>query len=222
MVMGRMIHETSEIQAYSVGQNGGPLFASSDDLSPVVCTLNDGQRFFEIVDTTSGGTGQQFNVTELFKNDEDGTTTRGQTSTNISFDSMEPGNRLATAMFDGKDTSPFTVQMLGVSDMGFILGYSGSSCEVSYQTHEHYELNKWMIPKPEIDTSKYLLSPMPGALISVDIEIGQEVQPGQSLAVVEAMKMQNVLRAEKKATVKSIAASPGDILQVDDTIIEFE
>ena len=63
---------------------------------------------------------------------------------------------------------------------------------------------------------------MPGALISVDVEIGQEVQPGQSLAVVEAMKMQNVLRAEKKATVKSIAAQPGAILQVDEVIVEFE
>ena len=112
--------------------------------------------------------------------------------------------------------------MLGVTDMGFILGHSGSSCEVSYQTHEHHALNRWMLAKPEIDTSKYLLSPMPGALVSVNVEVGEEVQPGQSLAVVEAMKMQNVLSAGKKATVKAITAQAGEILAVDQIIVEFE
>ena len=125
-----------------------------------------------------------------------------------------------TATFD--DEKPFTIQMMGVTDMGFVIGRSGSSIDMSYVTHSHFELNKWMLPKPEVDNTKYLLSPMPGALISVSVEVGQEVQPGQALAIVEAMKMQNVLRAEKKSVIKSIDASPGDILQVDDVIIEFE
>jgi propionyl-CoA carboxylase alpha chain len=225
MAMGRMIHESSEIQAYSVGQGGGPMFASTDAMSPVVCSLNDGARTFEMVDATAndgsmnGGT-QQFQVTEMFT-DEEGTTTKSDQSTVSSFDDMDPGTKLATAVFDSND-HPFTIQMLGVTDMGFVLGHSGSSCEVSYQTHEHHAFNRWMLAKPEIDTSKYLLSPMPGALVSVNVEVGEEVQPGQSLAVVEAMKMQNVLSAEKKATVKAITAQAGDILAVDQIIVEFE
>ena len=79
-----------------------------------------------------------------------------------------------------------------------------------------------MIPKEEIDLSKSLLSPMPGALVSVAVEVGDEVEPGQELAVVEAMKMQNVLRAEQKGTVKGIVASAGSSLDVDQLILEFE
>jgi len=63
---------------------------------------------------------------------------------------------------------------------------------------------------------------MPGLVISVAVKEGDEVQEGQSLATVEAMKMENILRAEKKATIKKINATPGDSLAVDDVIMEFE
>ena len=72
------------------------------------------------------------------------------------------------------------------------------------------------------DTSKMLLCPMPGLIVSVDVEEGQEVQEGQVLAVVEAMKMENVLRAEKKAVVTKINCEAGASLMVDDVIMEFE
>ena len=85
-----------------------------------------------------------------------------------------------------------------------------------------HKLNEFMILKEELDTSKMLLSPMPGALVSVAVEIGQTVEPGQELAVVEAMKMQNVLRAENKGVIKSINASSGNNLEVDELILEFE
>jgi len=70
--------------------------------------------------------------------------------------------------------------------------------------------------------SKFLLCPMPGMLVSVNVSVGEEVQEGQSLCVVEAMKMENVLRAEKKGIIKSINTEPGMSLAVDETIIEFE
>eukprot|EP00605_Chrysophyceae_sp_TOSAG23-4_P001472 GSChrysophyteH1.ASY1.ANO1.1608.1 assembled CDS len=73
-----------------------------------------------------------------------------------------------------------------------------------------------------VDVSKFLLCPMPGTLISCDIEVGQRVEIGQELAVVEAMKMQNVLRAEKAGVVKSVQAVAGDTLRVDAIIMEFE
>ena len=79
-----------------------------------------------------------------------------------------------------------------------------------------------MIPKEEADLSKMILSPMPGTLISVAVAEGDEVAAGQEIAVVEAMKMQNVLRAEKKGVVKSINADTGGALDVDQVIVEFE
>jgi propionyl-CoA carboxylase alpha chain len=63
---------------------------------------------------------------------------------------------------------------------------------------------------------------MPGLIVKVDVEVGDEVQEGQALCTVEAMKMENILRAEKKAVVSKINAAPGDSLAVDDVIIEFE
>ena len=72
------------------------------------------------------------------------------------------------------------------------------------------------------DLSRLLLSPMPGLLVSLAVEQGQEVKAGEELAVVEAMKMENVLRAARDGTVAKIHAEPGASLAVDQTILEFE
>jgi propionyl-CoA carboxylase alpha chain len=72
------------------------------------------------------------------------------------------------------------------------------------------------------DTSKFLLCPMPGLVVRTDVAEGDEVFDGQALAMVEAMKMENVLRAERRARVAKIRAAPGDSLAVDDVILEFE
>jgi propionyl-CoA carboxylase alpha chain len=69
--------------------------------------------------------------------------------------------------------------------------------------------------------SKFLLSPMPGLLSRVSVEIGQEIKAGQELAVVEAMKMENILRADNDGVVAKIHAAPGSSLAVDQTILEF-
>ena len=75
--------------------------------------------------------------------------------------------------------------------------------------------------KKTADSGKDLLCPMPGLVVSIAVKEGQEVKAGETLAVVEAMKMENVLRAERDATVKSIKAKPGDSLAVDAVIMEF-
>ena len=72
------------------------------------------------------------------------------------------------------------------------------------------------------DTSKYLLCPMPGLIVKISVEEGQEVQEGQALATVEAMKMENILKAERKGVVKKITAKAGASLKVDEVIMEFE
>jgi propionyl-CoA carboxylase alpha chain len=79
-----------------------------------------------------------------------------------------------------------------------------------------------MLEKVAADTSKMLLCPMPGLIVRVDVAEGEEVQEGQALAVVEAMKMENILRAERKGVVSKINAAAGDSLQVDEVIMEFE
>jgi propionyl-CoA carboxylase alpha chain len=84
------------------------------------------------------------------------------------------------------------------------------------------ELSRHMIEKVPPDLSRYLLCPMPGLLTALHVGEGDEVEAGQPLAVVEAMKMENILRAEKAGTVKKVDAKPGDSLAVDAVILEFE
>ncbi|MEL6316715.1 MAG: biotin/lipoyl-containing protein, partial [Pseudomonadota bacterium] len=72
------------------------------------------------------------------------------------------------------------------------------------------------------DTSKQLLCPMPGLVVRIDVAAGDKVEGGQAVAVIEAMKMENILRAERPAVVKAVNAAPGDSLAVDAVIVEFE
>ena len=84
------------------------------------------------------------------------------------------------------------------------------------------ELSRHMIEKIPPDLSKFLLCPMPGLLTALNVGEGDKVGAGQPLAVVEAMKMENILRAEKSGTVARVAAKPGESLAVDAIILEFE
>ncbi|TNE46416.1 MAG: biotin/lipoyl-binding protein, partial [Sphingomonadales bacterium] len=83
-------------------------------------------------------------------------------------------------------------------------------------------LAQHMIEKEPPDLSKLLICPMPGLLVKLHVGEGDEVQPGQPLATVEAMKMENILRAEKEAVVAKINAAEGDSLAVDAIILELE
>jgi propionyl-CoA carboxylase alpha chain len=83
-------------------------------------------------------------------------------------------------------------------------------------------LTKHMIEKVPPDLSRFLICPMPGLLVRLDVAEGDKVEAGQPLAVVEAMKMENILRAEKSATVKKVNAKAGESLAVDAIILELE
>ena len=89
-------------------------------------------------------------------------------------------------------------------------------------TAREAELAKLMPEMLPADTSRHLLCPMPGLVRSIAVEEGQAVKAGDTLAVVEAMKMENVLKAERDVTVKAIHAKPGDSLAVDAVIMDFE
>jgi propionyl-CoA carboxylase alpha chain len=102
------------------------------------------------------------------------------------------------------------------------LSHSGSQSDVLILTPRAAELFRHMPVKPPPDTSRHLLSPMPGLLVSIAVGEGQEVKAGEELAVLEAMKMENTLRAERNGVVAKIHFEPGSSLEVGDTIMEFE
>ena len=89
-------------------------------------------------------------------------------------------------------------------------------------TQRAAELLACIPPKPPKDLSNFLLSPMPGLLSQLLVHQGDEITPGQHLAVVEAMKMENVLRAERDGRVGKVLANVGDTLAVEQPILEFE
>jgi propionyl-CoA carboxylase alpha chain len=105
---------------------------------------------------------------------------------------------------------------------GWSLNYRGASLATKVLRPRIAELEKLMPERIAPDTSKMLLCPMPGLVVSINVEVGDVVQAGETIAVVEAMKMENVLRAEKTCTVKTINAVAGDSLAVDEVIVEFE
>ena len=108
------------------------------------------------------------------------------------------------------------------SGSGLTLTTRGASHRVRVLTPRAAELARFMIAKVAPDMSRYLLCPMPGLVVSIAVAAGDKVEAGQVLATVEAMKMENILRAERSATVKEIRAKAGDSLAVDAVIIEFE
>ncbi len=105
---------------------------------------------------------------------------------------------------------------------GWRLRWRGMDVKAHVRSPRVAELARLMPEKAPPDTSKMLLCPMPGVITGIAVEVGDEVEAGQALATVEAMKMENVLRAERRGTVKRIAAAAGASLAVDELIMEFE
>ncbi len=129
-----------------------------------------------------------------------------------------PGDTLARVHIDGD----LMVLKVGKLTSGFRIRFRGADVPVKVWTPRQAELAALMPERLPPDTSKMLLCPMPGLIVKVNVAEGDEVQEGQALCTVEAMKMENILRAEKTATVAKINAGPGDSLAVDDVIMEFE
>jgi propionyl-CoA carboxylase alpha chain len=129
----------------------------------------------------------------------------------------QPGDPLVRATVDKQ----VLVVQADVVGSGWRLTHEGGQAEALVLTPRQAELYALMPVKAAPDTSKFLLSPMPGLLASVAVGEGQDVKAGEALAVVEAMKMENVLRATRDGTVKVLHAKAGDSLRVDQKIIEF-
>ncbi|MCY6380139.1 acetyl/propionyl/methylcrotonyl-CoA carboxylase subunit alpha [Hoeflea prorocentri] len=130
----------------------------------------------------------------------------------------QPGETLASVDIDG------TISVFKVDPVpgGYRLRHRGVDACVQVLSNRVAELAALMPEKLPPDTSKMLLCPMPGLVVALHVEEGAEVEEGQSLAIVEAMKMENVLRAERAGKVARIPVAVGDSLAVDEVIMEFE
>ena len=129
-----------------------------------------------------------------------------------------PGDQLARLTVDD---APLVLKV-GKIPGGFRIRTRGADLKVHVRTPRQAELARLMPEKLPPDTSKFLLCPMPGLIVKIDVAPGDEVQEGQALCTVEAMKMENILRAERRGTVAAIKCVPGDSLAVDQVIMEFE
>ena len=130
----------------------------------------------------------------------------------------QPGDQLAHLNLDGQD---YQIKV-SPANPGYRLRLRGMDVVIQVLRRDVGALYHHM-PEPKIvDTSNLLLCPMPGLVVKLMVAEGDTVEEGQSLAIIEAMKMENILRAEKAATVKRLPVAEGESLSVDDIIMEFE
>jgi propionyl-CoA carboxylase alpha chain len=142
---------------------------------------------------------------------------KGKTSLRHLQSDWKPGDVLWRGTIDSKAVA---VQVRNIPN-GFALAYRGVETKAFVYTEGEAGYARLMPAKKRAGTGKQVLCPMPGLVVSIAVKPGQEVKAGETVAVVEAMKMENVLRAEIDGTVKKINAKPGDSLAVDAVILEF-
>ena len=130
----------------------------------------------------------------------------------------KPGDPVWAGTIDGEGVA---VQVRAIPN-GFVLAHHGVEARTFVYTEREAAAARLMPAKVASDSGKKVLCPMPGLVVSIAVAVGQEVKAGETLAVVEAMKMENVLRAERDGVVKAIHVKKGDSLAVDAAILEFE
>jgi len=128
-----------------------------------------------------------------------------------------PGLPTFTGRLDGRR---FTTQVAPAAE-GFRIRHRAAAAHVLVLTPRSAELHEKLPPKKAADTSKMVLSPMPGLVVTLDVEVGQQIRAGEAVAVVEAMKMQNIIRAERDGVVKAVGAKAGDSVAADEVLVEF-
>ena len=118
------------------------------------------------------------------------------------------------------DDEPFTAEVKRAPD-GFDIRHRAAKARVRVLTPRAAEMYQRLPEKVAADTSKLVLSPMPGLVVDIPVTVGQEVKSGETVAIIEAMKMQNILKAERDGVVKAVGAKAGDPVAADDVLVEF-
>ncbi|WP_426029070.1 acetyl-CoA carboxylase biotin carboxylase subunit [Brevundimonas sp. TWP2-3-4b2] len=129
-----------------------------------------------------------------------------------------PGQAQFRATLDGQ---PFTAEVARVAD-GFVIRHRAARARVRVLTPAIAALYARLPEKVAADTSKLIQSPMPGLVVAIPVTVGKEVKTGETVAIIEAMKMQNILKAERDGVVKAVGARAGDPVAADDVLVEFE
>ena len=139
---------------------------------------------------------------------------------------IESNSRLNDIRIEGIcNGKPFTAQMeRGTlkNPLALQVQHNGTRIQALVMSPRMAQLHQLMRFKAPADLSRYVLSPMPGLLVDVAVAVGQKVQAGERVAVIEAMKMENVIFAAQDGVVKKVVASQGESLTVDQMIVEFE
>ncbi len=191
-------HQLNERKRRISGQMRDPGFVRFDRARIV---LLGQERHEVVVETIDGGAAIAF---------KDGTHWPVESS-------WRPGEPVWTGQVGGMSIA---VQVRPILN-GMHLAHAGASAEARVYTHREAELAALMPEKSSAGAGKQLLCPMPGLVKAIHVRPGQEVKAGEALAIVEAMKMENVLRAERDATIAKVVAKEGDSLAVDAVILEF-
>ncbi|WP_025661156.1 acetyl/propionyl/methylcrotonyl-CoA carboxylase subunit alpha [Rhizobium sp. IBUN] len=197
-------------------------------LSASLVEANRRERFADRLRGPSGATREDWTV-RLGDSYVDARLVDGLVTTPFDMD-IEIGGKISNVVTDwrpgdsvwrGKVAGQSVIAQIRPVLNGLRLDWQGISLKAKVLTPRHAALDKLMPVKLPPDTSKLLLCPMPGLVVSIAVVEGQEVKAGEALAVVEAMKMENVLRAERDLVVSKINAKPGESLAVDAVILEF-
>jgi propionyl-CoA carboxylase alpha chain len=128
-----------------------------------------------------------------------------------------PGSALFSARLDGRE---FTATVTPAAE-GFTIRHRAAASRILVLTPVSADLHERLPAKIAADTSRLVVSPMPGLVISADVAEGRKVEEGQVLFVIEAMKMQNIIRAERDGVLKTVSARAGDSVAADDILAEF-
>ncbi|KXN73965.1 hypothetical protein CONCODRAFT_3037 [Conidiobolus coronatus NRRL 28638] len=173
-------------------------------------------KIFVKVDNANDNLPLETQVKKIGENEFEVTIDGKSSNVNLDWKLESP---LVNAQVDGR---PITTQYLEPKALGFIMQHYGTKFNVTIHSEIQNHLSQYIKEKPKQDMNKFLISPMPGSIVSIAVKEGDVVAEGTELAVVEAMKMQNVLRATKVGKVKKIHAEVGASVAGEDIIIEFE
>ena len=128
-----------------------------------------------------------------------------------------PGRGLFRGVLGGE---PFSVEVAPAGE-GFVIRHRAAKARVLVLTPLSAELHERLPEKQKADTSKLVISPMPGLVVTMEVAVGQTVREGEIVCVIEAMKMQNIIRAERDGVVKQVGPKAGDSVAADEVLVEF-
>ena len=128
-----------------------------------------------------------------------------------------PGKHLFHAELDGQGFSA----NVSTAAEGFVIRHRAAQAKLLFLTPVSADLHERLPVRPPVDTSRIIASPMPGLMVSIAVAVGQEVKEGEQICVIEAMKMQNIIRAERDGVVKSVGFKAGDSVSADDVLVEL-